>query len=390
MKTQNVLMVMILTCGVSVAITYMAMRSPQPAPQPVASEPAPVAPVASTAVQKPEVTQEQVMAIFGSETEARRKKTVDSFIKAMRDLPPFAGSGTRGYPVSVALEGNYDKAQELALKWIQDYPDSADAYYMQAWIFARTGNHDAAVRVCTERLAKGADYSKLRYLLVWVYARQQQYDTALKTCDEALAIEPNLPELYYAKGRILDVLDRHDESLQSYSRAIELNRDYAEAYLFRGLLYTLLGRYEPAIADQKEAIRLNKYEPSGYLGLGMIYDIIGDSQQAVEQMKNAIMLGSLTARTTEAKHPLAAGIGINDALIYTKIGILYLKLGEYDAARAAFRDSIVIGPPTADAYRGLSLAYLMLKEKDAAVENLGILKKLDPQGAVAVEELVNQ
>ncbi len=398
MKTQNVLMALMAACLISAAVTYWAVRGTQSQVKPaaVSSYALPdaavpqAAPVPAAMPPKPALSREQVDTLFGVPADIRQNKTVEAFIKAMQEQPPFAGPGTRGYPVVVAQEGQYEKAMQLAEKWIQDYPDSADAYYMQAWIFARTGNYEAAVQVCNAMLAKGPDFGKLRYLLVWINARRQQYDAALKACDEALAAEPVNFGLYYGKGRILDVLGRNDEALAAYSRAIELKADFDDAYLFRGLLYTVLGQYEKAINDQKEAVRLNKYDPAGYLGLGLIYDQIGDYTQAVEQMKNAIMLGSLASRTTAAKQPLTAGIGINDALIYNKIGLLYLKLELYDDARAAFQDSIVTGPPTADAYRGLSLAYWMLGAKDAALENCKILERLDAQGATAVAELINQ
>ena len=394
MKTRNVVIVVLITNIVSIMITsliVMAIRTDRQKTHEKEIIPAKQAPPVSEtpiASERPTVNKDEILALFDSRTESQRKKVIESFEKVMRDVPPYVGTGTKGYPY--ALNGQYEKAQQIAEGEIQANPDGVDSYYTLAWIYARVGNYDRAALVCDNALRRGPEFNKMRYILGWVYARQGKYDEALKICDEALRGEPYSATLYYAKGRILDLLERSEEAIESYAHAIDLKKDFYEAYVFRGFLYTKLGRYDDAIKDQKQAIALSRYDPAGYLGLGLVYDQTGNYEGAVAQLDNAITLGSFGANTDSSKQPLTACIGIDDAVIYNRIGILNVRLGSYQDALAAFNRSITARQEFSDAYRGLVLTYLLLGDRQSAIKNYGKLEKLDTEMAKSVAAFVGQ
>ena len=391
MKTRNVVILVVVVSLISIVCTSLIISALRTNEQRMHKEEVllnkettPVSP--TQAALQPAVNKDQILALFDVGKESRRKKAIELFKKVMRDVPPYIGTGTKGYPF--ALDGQYEKAVQITQEQIQENPDSVEYYYTLAWIYARTGKYDQAIVVCNDVLPRGPTYNKMRYILGWVYAKQDKYEDALKTCDEALRADSDSAALFYAKGRIQDLFGHNDEAIESYSRAISLKSDFPEAYVFLGLLYTELGRYDDAIKAQKEAIRLNRYGPGGYLGLGLIYDEKGNYQAALAQLNNAIMLGSYGANTDSPKQPLTLSIGIDDAVIYTRIGVLDVRLDLYQDALTAFNSAIAARPDFAEPYRGLVLTNLLLGDRASALKNYKKLKNLDADLANSVAAVI--
>jgi tetratricopeptide (TPR) repeat protein len=348
-----------------------------------ATAPAPQTP---TAAAEPAVNKADILALLDVGKESRRKKAIEAFKKVMRDVPPYVGTGTKGSPF--AMLGQYEKAAQIAQEEITGDPGNADSRYTLAWIYAKVGNYDGAIAACNDALQRGPAFNKLRYILGWVYAKQGKYEDALKTCDDALRVDPYSASLYYARGRIQDLFGRGDEAIESYLKAINLKSDFSEVYVFLGLLYTERGRYDEAIQAQKQAISFNRYGPAGYLGLGLVYDEKGNYQAALTQLQNAITLGSYGTDVDSAKQPLTLSIGIDDAVIYCRIGVLKVRLGAYPDALAAFNNAIAARQDFSEAYRGVVLTYLLLGDRTAALKSYDKLKSMDMELANSVAAVV--
>jgi tetratricopeptide (TPR) repeat protein len=345
-------------------------------------------PPATAAAAQPAVDKNEILALFDARTELQRKKTIELFKKAMLDVPPYVGTGTKGSPF--ALSGQYEKAAQIAQEEIRGDPDNVDSRYTLAWVYAKVGNYDGAIAACNEALQRGAGFNTLRYILVWVYAKQGRYEDALKTCDEAIRGDPYSATLYYAKGRIQDLVGRSDEAIESYLKAIGLKSDFSDAYVFLGLLYTELGRYDDAIKAQKQAISFNRYGPAGYLCLGLAYDEKGNYQAALTQLNDAVTLGSYGADVDSPKQPLTVSIGIDDAMIYNRIGILNVRLGSYNDAVIAFNNAIDARQDFPDAYRGLTLTYVLLGDRASALKTYEKLRNADAGLADSVAPFIGE
>ncbi len=393
MKKRDVVITVAVTNIMSIAITFFIMVALKTDKQQVRNEKIvpekeTTAASASPVAAQQDVNKIEILALFDVNTESLRKKSIEAFKKVIRDVPPYTETPTRGYPF--ALKGEYQQAEQITQEEIRDNPQSVDAHYTLAWIYARVGNYDDAISLCNRTLQRGSAFNKLRHILAWVYARQEKYEDALNVCDEAIRDEPHSAMLYYAKARIQDLFGRDDEAIENYSRAISLKNDFFEAYVFRGLLYTKLGRYDDAIKDQRQAIRFDRYAPAGYIGLGLVFDITRNYAAALEQMNSAVTLGSLTANVNSQRQPLTVSMGIDDAVIYNKIGILNIRLGFYQDALTAFNRAIAVRQEFPDAYRGLVLTHLLLGNREAALKNYEKLKSLDLNLANSVVAFLEQ
>jgi tetratricopeptide (TPR) repeat protein len=392
MKPQNIVILVVVTNIVSISSTFLIMKS-IPVEQPLNQKDAATAekdisPLPqTTAVSQPVMDVNQILALFDIGKEDLRKKTMEMLKKIMRDVPPYIGAGTKGY--SIALTGDYQKGLEITKQEINNDPESVECRYTLAWIYAKLGDYNEALGVCNSAVMLGPKFNKLRYIMGWVYAKQGMYEDALRTCDMALGAEPYSAMLYYAKGRIEDMFGHNDKAIESYLKAISIKSDFYEAYVFLGILYTELGRYDDAIKAQQQAISLNRFGQAGYLALGLAFDKIDNYQEALTQFNNAVTLNA--GRNIDSENqPLTAKMGIDDAIIYNRIGIFNAKLGSYDDALAAFNRAIMFRQGYyPEAYRGLVLTYLLLNDRDSALKCYEKLKKLDADIAKSLSAVVD-
>lgn len=390
MKTRDVVITVVVTNIVSILAAVFIVQSLRSGRLEVHPESAGPVSAQTPTVEKPAVNKDQIITLFDSRAVVEQKERLEKFARVMLDVPPYPASGIRGYPITVAQDGEYAKAEQLAKEEIRDHPESSNSYYMLAWIYARVGNYDGAVNLCNEVLPRGGAFNDLRYIMAWVYGKQQKYDAALKVIEEAIAGDPYSAGLYYGKGRILELLEKNDEAAASYTRAIELKKDFSEAYLFRGLTYAKMNRFEDAITDCKQTILFDRYDPVGYIALGLIYDRVGSFEGAIEHLRNAIHLGTFDAGPDPLKQPLTARIGIDETSVYNRIGVLNVKLGQYQEALIAFNNAAVSGPGSADAYYGLTLTNVLTGDMQAANENYQKLKRLSPELAATAAAIVGQ
>jgi tetratricopeptide (TPR) repeat protein len=354
-------------------------------PAPKVEAPAPATLAAAT---KPAVTKDAVFTLLNSGTQERRREAIREFKKVMQGIPPYSPLGTTATGYQVALDGDIKKAIEITQAEITRDARRVDSHYTLAWIYAKVGDYDSALNVCQEAIPKGGDFYKLHFIEGWVYGRQGKIDQALKACDAALANEPYSAMLYYSKGRIADASEQADKALEFYTKAISLQKDFYPAYIFLGFLYTELGRHDDAIKTFKQAIGLDKYRTGGYAGLGMVYDNQNNYQAALTQYNNAITLGWISMGSDKPNKTLVTTIEVDDAVIYNRIGILNIYMGNYNEALRSFTLAIQVRQEFRDSYRGLILTYVLLGDKESAVKYYNELKKFDGELAKTVASFV--
>jgi tetratricopeptide (TPR) repeat protein len=396
MKTRDVVITVVLsnivTIGVAIFIVN-ALRTSEPQvqkEQPVYIKEVLPAPTASVAADKPAVNKEAVFALLDAGRENRKKEAIKEFKKVMQDVPPYDTliPATNGY--RVAMDGDIAEAVKVTQKDIAQDPSRMEYRYTLAWIHAKVGDYDSALRECNEMLALGSEYLKMNYLLGWIYAKQGKYDDASKACDTALTAEPHSASLYYAKGRIEDLKGNTDKAVEFYTKTISLKNDFYTAYIFLGFLYTELGRNDEAVATFKQAIGLDRYKPAGYVGLGLVYDETNNYRAALKQYNDAITLGFVSVNVVTQNKSLLTTIGVDDAIIYNRIGILNIRLGDYQEARYAFSQAIEARQEFHESYRGLVLCNLLLGDKESAMKAYDEFKILDAEMAKSVAPFVKQ
>ncbi|MCJ7615369.1 MAG: tetratricopeptide repeat protein [Desulfobacterales bacterium] len=149
------------------------------------------------------------------------------------------------------------------------------------------------------------------------------------------------------------------QDMAGYKRAIQARSDYAETSYKKGAVYAELGRYEEAIESYKQAISGKPDYTEASYKLGAVYAELGRYEEAIESYKQVI----------RSKPDYAE--------VQYSLGFSYAKLHLHEEAIKALKQAIQIRPDYAEAHHILGFMYLIAGNRNAALEQYGILNGLD-------------
>ena len=137
----------------------------------------------------------------------------------------------------------------------------------------------------------------------------------------------------------------------------------AWAYLAIGYCYEEFGTYTKAVEAFKQAIRIDPDDADAHYNLGVVYGKLGFHKDEIEAYKQAIRID-----------PNNAHARYNS---YYNLGIAYGQLGFYNDAVEAFKQAIRIDPDDAKAHYNLGVTYILIGDRNSALNEYKILKELD-------------
>ena len=194
------------------------------------------------------------------------------------------------------------------------------------------------------------------------YLGERNYTGALVELTEAEKYDPDNPELLYNLGLAYIGKKRPDLAEQRLQRALILKPNFTTARNDLGNAYLELKRWDSAIQQFKIVKDDLFYEnsESAIINLGLAYLGSGDYPKALEELRSAAANNprNLTVRLSlgrvwfamdkteqaiaEYKKALDIYKDFGDAHYY--LGLAYLKLKNIDAARASFKETVRIIP----------------------------------------------
>ncbi len=137
-----------------------------------------------------------------------------------------------------------------------------------------------------------------------------------------------------------------------------------------GLEHKDAGRYGDAEEAFGRAISINPRNVEAHNNLGRIYFKTKQYEKAIESFKRAIEL-----------KPDAIGT-------YNNLAESYAKLERFDEAIQTFRDALEIKPDDTQTRFGLGIVYLMKGDRESALEEYKVLRRLDKQRAEALFDMI--
>ena len=200
---------------------------------------------------------------------------------------------------------------------------------------------------------------------------QKRWIGRIESRKEALKLNPNDVEAYfklgleYFTGAWAYGLDMYKEAIEAYKAAIRINPDYIYAYNGLGDTYRALNMYQEAVAIYKQALRIKSDDADIYSEiqskLGFEYVKLGMAEDAIEAFKHAIRINPYNP---ESNYLLC---------------IAYDYIAMFKDAIGAYKQTILISPNHVNAHYELGLSYLHIGQKNKALEEYQILKKLDSE-----------
>jgi tetratricopeptide (TPR) repeat protein len=164
--------------------------------------------------------------------------------------------------------------------------------------------------------------------------------------------------------------EEHDKILEEYLSAIRLKPDYAEAYFRLGMYYANQDKYKKGYEALNKAISLKPAYAEAYCGLGFVYiqKKFGDGHRLPLTEEETAMAVKVFKKAIEIRPDLLeAYVGLGQASLYRR---------QYNDALEAFQDAAAIDPNEIMSHVGMAAAFIELGDKDAALQEHVVLKRL--------------
>jgi len=215
-----------------------------------------------------------------------------------------------------------------------------------------------------EKDKKDSDYAYEAYNKALYFIDKREYEKALPYLEIAIKTDIlSLKENVYSYiGFCNGELGNYIKAIEAYKQVIHIDPNNANAYYNLSVTYARLGLYKDAIESRKQAIRIDPNDAMNYYNLGEYYDHLGLYKDAVEAYKQAIRIDPDSGACT---------------IFYFNLGYAYYQLGFYKDAIEAYKQAIRIYPDHASAHCNLGVTYLMVGDRNSALNEYKILKELD-------------
>jgi tetratricopeptide (TPR) repeat protein len=199
--------------------------------------------------------------------EVYRKEAQEAF----RAAPGWSGVSADLYIAMVRAlrdRGLTEEPEALIRRAIQAFPNSLEARYELAQVYAETHRYQAALdtlgQAANAPIQGSVDPARNRYLRSLIYeeiARMHgflfQFDEALSNLKTALQLDPGNAHGFVALGDLYLKLDRPEDAAAQYAQAILVTGSNATAYYGIAEVNRRMGRYPQAVMAADKALEIN-------------------------------------------------------------------------------------------------------------------------------------
>lgn len=293
--------------------------------------------------------------------DGRLVHSLDHFARAKELAPPGALLPALGYAQVLLVRGDLDKAEQAIDAIVQEHPDIAGAYALQAQLLGRRNNRTEALRIAEQALGRFRNDPWLIITRIQLLIELEEFDVALDALRQALTLEPGDPDLLRLMAECVRRAGGSVDEVAGVLRRLTTTAPLSVEYHL-ALADTLAdaGRYEEAVKGLKSALRTLPHEPR-LLGRqaellarqGQHYEAVEFAREALEQGDElpqvaAQLAESLLAIGDEAGAVAAASQALreNDGLVAARRirGLARVRRGEIEKAIKDFKKVLAAEP----------------------------------------------
>jgi len=315
--------------------------------------------------------------------------------------------------------GDAIKALEYFNKVLEQNPKRADVYKVIGRFFMHTEQYDKAISYWQKALEIDPNIPGVHNNIALALMGQNKQSQAIEELEKKIKISPRSSFSYFLLGQLYLRQKEYEKARKNYEKAIEIQPNYTNAYYGLFSLSARLKQQDKAkeymavfkklkaedmkiLKDRNEAVNdlidMRKGATETYLLAGQMYQDRGNLKRAEEVLKKALTLDPnnilclerlvslyLTSNRLIDAIPLCRKISeINpkNPLYHLNIGILSMRLKQFDKAEKAFRKVIEVAPGLSAGYSELAQLYLKtgrgypeareLAEKAVALEPIAL------------------
>ncbi len=295
---------------------------------------------------------------------------IDAYRRAVAARPAFR-KAANNLILTLVKAGRGKEAIELARTRVADAPHDPDPHFTLGLALAEQ-DVEEAIAVLRRVLQLDPRHTLARYNLALVLRRADRLSEAVEELTRAVDVEPR-PEAYYTLGVIYWHQGAVDRATRALRAAITLNPDYAEAYSALGSVLAGRRDWTGALEALRRAIALRPDLPGAHDTLARVLQQQGEGGAAEAAFAEA---GRLRTRTRLEQ----------EAGVWTAVGIRTLESGDLLRALDHFRRATALFEAYAPAHFQIGLVLRRLGEPDAARAAFARAAQLNP-GLIPPDEL---
>lgn len=287
---------------------------------------------------------------------------IEAFRRALAERPDFR-KASNNLILTLAKAGRGAEAVERASALAAAAPGDAERLFT---LGLAQSEQDVAAAIATfQRLLRMDPRHTLgRYNLALVLRRVDRLGEALQELDRAIAIEPRA-EAHYMRGVILMHQGDPAGAAEALRAAIRLEPRYTDAHFVLGSVLKSQRDLRGAAASLRRAIGLRPDFPAAYYTLAQVLRSAGDEAGA-------------RAQEAESDRQRRRAAHEHQALVWTSVGIQQAQDGELLAALDSFRRAAAAFDRYAPAHYQMGLVLDRLGEPDAAQAAFAKAQALNP------------
>jgi tetratricopeptide (TPR) repeat protein len=250
-----------------------------------------------------------------------------------------------------------------ALRWTQDQPEDADAWYFLGNTYSGIDQTAKAIEAYQQALHINPEDAAVWNNLGNAYKNSNQTSKAIEAYQQAIRINPEDDSAWYNLGIPYKDSNQIPKAIEAYQQAIRINPEYADAWNNLGLVYEGSNHITKEIEAYQQAIRINPEHTNAWSNLGNAYIKSNQIAKAIEAYQQAIRINP------------------KDADAWYNRGIVYIKSNQIAKAIEAFQQAISNNPEHAKAWYALGLSYKKSNQTSQIMEVYKRLKILAPAKA---------
>ncbi len=287
---------------------------------------------------------------------------VDAFERAIAGQPGFR-TAWNNLVLALAQAGRGPEAVARARTAVAAAPNDPDPQFTLGLALSEQ-DVDASIAAFRRVLELSPDHALAQFNLALVLKRADRFPEAVTALTRAIAAGPR-PEMHYQLGVIAWQQGQLTRAVTALREAVAADPRYADAYYTLGAVLAARGDAAEAAAALRRAIALRPMLPGAHDTLARALLLLGDRDAAAvefaaaEQLRRQAQLereagtwtavgarrltdGDLTGALDQFRR--ATTILDTYAPAHFQIGLVLQRLGEPDAARAAFARAAQLNP----------------------------------------------
>jgi tetratricopeptide (TPR) repeat protein len=284
-----------------------------------------------------------------------------------------------------------------------------EAHNMRGLVCAKPARHRDSIVAFKEVYRLKPDFPLVQLNLAAQYRATGQLNDALSLVEKAIDSKKSLADGYRLKAEILGSMGRNSEAIESAQQAVMLAPSSGEMYFALGSAMYEAGHPDRALAYAQIAVELDSKLTKGHALACKAHNELGSYSDALKTCANALArdannaealfyramaydkLDQINNATTDYRKAaeVLGQASEPDASEWHLWANIDYRLGRLERAVAKYKKALQLQPNLARAHESIGIAYLRLGRREAAIEELEFLKKIDTVRAARLRTLLD-